>query len=181
MIADRRTPRSDPRRAAYRRHVGRVGDDESGFLGYLSDQAVLARVVAAAGIGAAVRLNELRRVAAGTLRPVATTRLGAFAATVGYRRGTVGYAVNRAIGLLYTGLGTYGEERIGTVFNSPAARAYYTHPVRSASSRAVAQMEFDYWAAVRAEDPWSAGGRIATAFDPDSRDWLQREVFTRSP
>ncbi|MBK6918975.1 MAG: hypothetical protein IPH07_16395 [Deltaproteobacteria bacterium] len=161
--------------------MGRAGDDKSGFLGYLSDQAVLARVMAAAGAGAAVRLHELRRVAAGNLRPIPHTRLGAFAATVGYPRGTVGYAVNRAIGLLYASLGTYGEERIGVVFNSPIARTHYPRPVHSASSRAVAQMEFDYWAAVRAEDPWSAGGRIATAFDPGSRDWLQREVFTRSP
>jgi hypothetical protein len=161
--------------------VARAGDDNSGFFGYVRDQAVLARVVASGGGGAAFRLAELRRIAAGQLRPPLHTRLGAFAATCGYPEGTVGYAVNRAIGILYLGLGVYGEERIGTVFNSPAARVHYPNSVRSPSSRAVAQMEFDYWASVRAEDGWSSGARIATAFDPASRDWLQREVFTRAP
>jgi hypothetical protein len=161
--------------------VGRSGDDNSGFFGYLRDQTVLARVVASGGSGAALRLAELRRIAAGQVRPAPHTRLGAFAATCGWPQGTVGYAVNRAIGILYVGLGVYGEERIGTVFNSPAARVHYGNPVRSPSSRAVAQMEFNYWAAVRAEDPWSSGARIATAFDPNSRDWLQREVFARAP
>ncbi len=161
--------------------VARVGDENSGFLGYVRDQGVLARVVASGGAGAALRLATLRRVASGELRPPRHTRLGAFAATCGYPEGTVGYAVNRAIGILYVSLGTYGEERIGTVFDSPAARVHYPNPVRSSSSRAVAQMEYDYWARVRAEDPWSAGARIATAFDPASRDWLQREVFSRAP
>ncbi|MBV1862534.1 MAG: hypothetical protein KUG77_29195 [Nannocystaceae bacterium] len=157
------------------------GDDRTGFFGYVQDQATLARVVAGAGSGAAKRLQTLRDIAARRLTPAPHTRLGAFSATSGYAQGTVGYAVNRAIGLLYVSLGTYGEERIGTVFTSGAAIQYYEHPVRGPSSQRVAQMEYDYWARVKREDPWSSGATIATAFDPQTRDWLQREVFSRSP
>lgn len=133
--------------------------------------------VAASGVGVAMRLHTLQEVANRKQRPAAHTRLGAYAATCGYPEGTVGFAVNRAIGLLYASMGTYGEERIGTVFNSLAAKSLYRHSVDSPSSQRVAQMEFDYWARVKREDPWSSGGRIATAFDPETRDWLQREVF----
>ncbi len=155
------------------------GDDRTGFLGYVRDQATLAKVVAGAGVGAARRMQTLRDVAARRVRPAPESRLGAFAATSGYPQGTVGYAVNRAIGLLYITFGTYGEERIGTVFTSGAAIRYYNDPVRGPSSQLVARMEYNYWARVKNEDPWSSGANIATAFDPKSRDWLQREVFGR--
>jgi hypothetical protein len=135
--------------------------------------------MASGGVGAAMRMNDLRAVTDRRTIPNPESRLGAFAATVGYPEGTVGYAVNRAIGLLYVAFGTYGEERIGTVFNSPAARVHYPNPVSGPSSRAVAQMEFDYWSRVKREDPWSPGSNIATAFDPQTRDWLQREIFGR--
>lgn len=157
------------------------GDDRTGFFGYVQDQATLARVIAGAGIGAAFRMQTLRDVAARRTQPATHTRLGAFAATSGYPQGTVGYAVNRAIGLLYVSLGTYGEERIGTVFSRASAIRYYNDPVQGPSSERVARMEYDYWSRVKREDPWSPGANIATAFDPQTRDWLQREVFSRSP
>jgi len=157
------------------------GDDRTGFFGYVQDQGTLARVLASGGVGAGRRLHTLREIAAGRVVPPPHTRLGAFAATSGYAQGTVGYAVNRAIGLLYAGLGTYGEERIGTVFTSPAASQYYEDSIQGPSSEKVARMEFDYWSRVKREDPWSPGANIATAFDPATRDWLQREVFTRAP
>jgi hypothetical protein len=156
-----------------------AGDHRTGFFGFVEDQATLARVMASGGAGATMRMRTLREVAAGQITPNPESRLGAFAATVGYPEGTVGYSVNRAIGLLYVAFGTYGEERIGTVFNSATARAHYPNRVDGPSTPIIADMEYQYWARVRREDPWAPGPTIATAFDAKTRGWLMREVFGR--
>ena len=53
------------------------------------------------------------------------SRLGAYFATKGYEEGTVGNAVHRAIGTIIIIFGTFGEEKIGTVFNSAEAKKLY--------------------------------------------------------
>jgi len=54
-------------------------------------------------------------------------------------------------------------------------------PVDSGASRMLAQQEYEYWESVRRSNPSAGGAQIATAFSPEVRDFLQREVFSRSP
>lgn len=154
-------------------------DQHTGLRGFAFDSAILAGVIASGQAGVAFRITELVAVAKGGKTVHPDSRLGAFKATLGYCPRTVGDAVNNAIAILYVALGTYGEERIGTVFSSPAAKRLYPDSVQSDSSRQVARMEYDYWSRVKKEDPWSSGSTIATAFDPKTRDWLQKMVFGR--
>lgn len=124
------------------------------------------------------KLANLAAIDSGTLTPNPDSRLGAYAATAGHAPGTVGAAVHAGIGNIYAIFGTYGEERIGTVFNSAEAKALYDQPVESPASRQIAELEYAYWSRVLAEDGWSAGGRMGTSFDPGTRDWLQRKVLS---
>ena len=80
----------------------------------------------------------------GTTTSDPESRLGAYDATKGYAKGTVGNAVPNAIGTLYTAVGTYGEQKIGRVFNLPEARAMYDQPVDSEASLRLAQLEHEY-------------------------------------
>jgi hypothetical protein len=48
------------------------------------------------------------------------------------------------------------------------------HPITSEHSRAIAQLEYDYWRSVRANDWFSVGGQLGSAFPPGIRDDLQR-------
>jgi len=153
-----------------------AGDDRSGFFGFVQDLGDL--VITKTGPAYLWRMRNLRRVANGEVTVDPESRLGAFVATLGYERGTVGYAVNRAIGFIYLELGTYGEERIGTVFNSPEAKFHYPNPVDGNSSYMIAQMEHEYWKRVRSEDTFSGGGQLGSIFVPTVRDWLQRNPFT---
>src|SRR5207253_1978977 len=120
----------------------------------------------------------LRDVDRGKLSPDPMSRLGAYAANRGYAKGTVGHAVHDAIGTIYATFGTYGEENIGVIFNSPQAKALFADPVTSPSSRRIAEIEYAYWQRVLREDPTSGGGRLGSAFPPMVRDFLQRDVFT---
>ena len=131
----------------------RAGDARTGASGALAD-------VTETQPSVVQRTLNLRRIDSGDLVPNRESRLGAYAATVGYPRGTVGFAVHNAIGAIYLTMGTLGEERIGVVFHSPQARALFNDPVSSPSSLRVASFEHAYWAQVRAEDKYSIGGQL---------------------
>lgn len=122
-------------------------------------------------------ISDLRAIDEGRLKPDPDSRLGAYDATKGYKEGTVGHSVHNAIGTIYAALGTTGEEKIGTVFNSPEAKKLYDQPVNSDASKKIAQMEYDYWAKTRKDNPWSVGGFLGTQFGPGTRDWLQKNIF----
>jgi len=119
----------------------------------------------------------LDRVDRGEIVPDPDSRLGAYACTHGYDPGTVGHAVHNAIGFIYLTLGTYMEEKIGRVFCSPEAKAFYNDPIDSDSSVRMGEIEHRYWDNVRKEDDWSAAGKLGAAFSPSVRDWLQANVF----
>jgi hypothetical protein len=123
----------------------------------------------------------LGRIERGTLTPDPNSRLGAYAATVSYPPGSVGYAVHRAIGSIYLSMGTVGEEQIGMVFNSAEARALFDKPLTEQTSRQIAELEYRYWDNARQKNPYSVGGQLGSAFGPDARDRLQRDVFGSSP
>jgi uncharacterized protein YukE len=127
--------------------------------------------------GVAGRGLTLDRIERGTLTPSRTSRLGAYAATVGYPEGSVGHAVHRAIGTIYLTMGTVGEEQIGVVFNSAEARDLFDKPLNEQTSRRIAEIEFAYWRRVRDENALSTGGQLGSAFKPWFRDLLQRDVF----
>jgi len=148
---------------------GFYGDGKTGALQAAADTA-----------GLATLFPSLAQVDRGEVVPDPESRLGAYAATRGYPPGSVGHAVHNAIGTIYVLLGTYGEEKIGRVFNSPEARALYNDPVESASGALMAAIEQRYWANVAAEDSWSPGGQLGAAFSPSVRDFLQRNIFGSS-
>lgn len=126
------------------------------------------------------RLAQLRAIdRAELICPDPTSRLGAYEATRGYPRGSVGYSVHNAIGDIYMLLGTAGQEQIGVVFNSAAARSLFSQPVSSWANLAMATMEYQYWAAVLADNPNSFGGQAGEAFKPAQRAWLQEHVYSR--
>lgn len=145
---------------------GRFGDSVTGTWGRVLDSAGLVAVP-----------GSLRAVENGTYVPDPESRLGAYAATRGYPRGSVGNAVHWAIGTIYVALGTFGEEKIGRVFNSPEARALYNQPVESEAGALMAAIEQRYWENVEKEDPSSLGGGLGAWFSPSTRDVLQRRVF----
>lgn len=122
----------------------------------------------------AARAANLQAIDKGELVPDPGSRLGAYAATAGYEPGTVGSAAHRAIGGIYMGFGTFGEERIGTVFNSPEAGALFGQSVNGPASGQLAQLEYNYWDAARTADPWSPGGQMGSAFSPGVRDTIQQ-------
>lgn len=119
------------------------------------------------------RRDNLRAIDEGTYDPPDWSRLGAYEATRGYPPGTVGHAVHRAIGLIYLTFGTFGEERIGEVFHSEEARQHYPHPVDGPHSRAMAELEYEYWRRVYEANPDSWGGWMGTRFPGGARDWIQ--------
>lgn len=129
-------------------------------------------------LGGLFATDSLSRVDSGTDTPDPSSRLGAYAATRGYPKGSVGEAVHNAIGTIYVALGTYGEEKIGRVFNDPRTIALYNDPVDSASGLRVAEIEELYWNNVAQEEGITSGGGFAgSLFDAKSRDRLQRRVF----
>jgi hypothetical protein len=127
------------------------------------------------------RTITLDRIERGTLAPDPRSRLGAYAATVSYPPGSVGYAVHRAIGTIYLSMGTVGQEQIGTVFNSAEARALFDKPLTDETSRQIAELEYRYWDNERKKNPMSVGGQLGSVFKPGFRDMLQRDVFGSSP
>jgi hypothetical protein len=155
---------------------GKFGDGESGLKGAVVDAYDLATESTPSEI--AGRGATLAAINSGAYTPDPESRLGAYAATRGYPKGSTGYAVHNAIGTIYGALGTYGEEKIGRVFNSAQAKALYSQPVTSSASLKIATIEYGYWANVKAEDPLSAGGQLGTAFSPSARDALQKKIFS---
>ncbi len=129
-------------------------------------------------VGRGITLDRIER---GTLTPDPSSRLGAYAATVSYPPGSVGYAVHRAIGTIYLSMGTTGQEQIGAVFNSAEARAMYDKPLTEETSRQIATLEYRYWDSVRQKNPMSVGGQLGSFFKPGFRDMLQRDVFGTAP
>lgn len=148
---------------------GFYGDGKTGALQAAADTA-----------GLAALSPSLAQIDRGEVVPDPDSRLGAYAATRGYPPGSVGHAVHNAIGTIYVLLGTYGEEKIGRVFNSPEARALYNQPVESQAGALMAAIEQRYWANVAKEDSWSPGGQLGAAFSPGVRDFLQRNIFGSS-
>ena len=151
---------------------GRFGDDRTGFTGRVADIPDLVDTTDL------LLWRTLERIDNGELTPEPETRLGAYAATRGYAPGTVGASVHRAIGTIYLTFGNYGQENIGRVFNSPEARALYDQPVTSCAGQQMAELEYQYWRDVAAEDSWSPGGELGSMFNPTVRDFLQRHVFS---
>lgn len=149
---------------------GRFGDARTGASGALADATDVQP-------GLLDKLQTLRDVDSGKLKPDPESRLGAYEATKGYPPGTVGHAVHNAIGTIYGTFGTFGEEKIGRVFNSPEAKALYNQPVDGPAGKEMARLEHQYWENVRKEDPWSPGANMGSTFSPGVRDWLQRKVF----
>lgn len=129
------------------------------------------------GVGQVKRVGLLTLIDLGIYHPDPSTRLGAYAATKGYPRDTVGNAVHHAIGAIYVPFGAWGQERIGTVFNSPRAKELFSQPVQSEASLRIATIEYEYWSKVLDKDPLSAGAWFATKFNPKTRDFLQRNIF----
>lgn len=123
--------------------------------------------------------NDLEAVRKGTLTPDPSSRLGAYKATLGYQPGTVGYAVNKQIGNIYNGLGTFGEDQIGKVFNSPEAKALYNEPVGSDASKQMAAMELKYWNDQKAKG--TVGGYMGSSVPVGARDWLQKYATGAPP
>ena len=150
---------------------GKFGDGREGALEAARDTVDMA-------VDPFTPWRTLGKIDRGELVPDPESRLGAYAATRGYPPGSVGEAVHNAIGAIYIALGNYGEERIGRVFNSPEARALYNQPVDSPAGAQMAAIEERYWQNVRAEDAWSPGGQLGSAFSPAVRDFLQRNVFS---
>jgi RHS repeat-associated protein len=151
---------------------GRYGDNRTGWLGRIQD---IPDLVDTTDLNL---LRTLNRVDRGLLVPHPESRLGAYAATRGYAKGTVGHAVHAGIATVYLVFGNYGQEKIGRVFNSPEAKALYNLPVDSWAGRRMAQLEYQYWHNVHVEDPWSPGGELGASFDTNARDFLQRKVFS---
>jgi hypothetical protein len=118
------------------------------------------------------RALNLARVESGAATPDRSSRLGAFRATGGNERGTTGRAAHNAIGGIYLAFGTFGEDRIGDVFNSNSARQLYNQPVTNGSSRQLAEVEHSYWDRQRRE-AGTTGGYMGSAFSPAVRDGIQ--------
>lgn len=116
---------------------------------------------------------ELLMTRLGWSDPADSTRLGAFQATLGHDRHTVGRGANNSIAGIYLMLGKFGEDKIGDVFFSDKAQRTLAHPVESQNNGVLAQVEWDYW-----HDQWkgqrSAGGFMGTQVTPATRRRLQR-------
>lgn len=119
------------------------------------------------------RAMTLAGVRSNLITPDASSRLGAYAATSGNERGTTGRAANNAIGGIYLALGTFGEDRIGDVFNSQPARQLFNQPLSNGSSRRLAEMEYAYWRNQRDQNG-TAGGYLGSVFSPAARDTIQQ-------
>jgi hypothetical protein len=154
-----------------------ASDENVGLKGAVIDAVEFAKTKMQGLPGYAARMAVLVAIDRGNYHPDATTRLGAYAGTTGYKRGTVGASVHHAIGAIYLEFGNWGEERIGTVFNSMEAKRLFNQPVKGNASMMIATIEYGYWNKVAVEDPWSAGARVAGTFSPEARDWLQRHLF----
>lgn len=126
-----------------------------------------------------LRVRELNDIDRGFTSAEPSSRLGAYEATRGYPKGTVGYAVHNAIGDIYLLAGTWGQEQIGLVFNSSLARSYFNQSVSSSANLSMATLEYNYWMAVKQANPYSVGGQAGSMFTPGMRAWLQENIYSR--
>lgn len=116
-----------------------------------------------------------------SLVPVAKTtdpdsRLGSYEITAGYPEGTVGNTLHRAIGSIYTLLGSIAQDDVGKLFRDPSMVSLYSLPVDSWAESQVNDQEYLFWASKSPED---LGRRMATIFSPSVRRWLQIHIFFR--
>lgn len=118
------------------------------------------------------RSAELIGVRTGMINPPNDTRLGAFEATRGHQRGTVGRGAHNSIGAIYMLFGTFGQDRIGNVFHSRQAQETLPHSVRSSANGRLARTEFGYWRN-QMETQGTAGGVMGSAFSPAVRERIQ--------
>lgn len=115
---------------------------------------------------------DLLMVQLGWRDPGDASRLGAYQATLGHDRQTVGRGANNSIGGIYMLLGKFGQDKIGDVFFSEKAQATLADPVDSPSNRKLAQVEYDYWHSQWEKDR-TAGGFLGTKVSPEARGRLQ--------
>ncbi len=115
---------------------------------------------------------ELLMVRAGWSDPSDDSRLGAYQATLGHDRSTVGRGANNSIGGITMLLGRFGQDKIGDVFFSDKAQSTLPHPVSSSANGKLAQVEYDYW-----HEQWkearTAGGFMGVQVSPQTRSRLQ--------
>jgi len=114
---------------------------------------------------------ELVAVRTGMINPRNDTRLGAYEATGGHARGTVGRGANNSIGAIYMLFGTFGQDRIGDVFHSRQAQDTLRHSVRTEANGRLARTEYNYWRQQEAQG--TAGGVMGSAFSPRVREGIQ--------
>lgn len=119
------------------------------------------------------RAAELVGVRTGLINPPDDSRLGAYEATAGHERGTVGRGANNSIGAIYMLMGTYGQDRIGNVFHSEQAQQTLPHSVRSSANGELARTEFGYWQNQR-DTQGTEGGYMGSAFSPAIREGIQQ-------
>jgi hypothetical protein len=115
---------------------------------------------------------ELAAVRTGMINPRNDTRLGAYEATQGHARGTVGRGANNSIGAIYMLFGTFGQDRIGDVFHSRQAQDTLRHSVRTEANGRLARTEYNYWRNQQ-QTQGTAGGVMGSAFSPRVREGIQ--------
>jgi hypothetical protein len=98
-------------------------------------------------------------------------RLAAFKATGNGDPNTWKRPVHADIGCIYLLMGEKGSEKIGEVFESSSMQKELNQNTSAYS--AAADLEYNYWSKVLAEDPKSLGGFLGTRFDPATRNCIQ--------
>ncbi len=125
------------------------------------------------GAQAAQRIDELNAVDDGVMHPNPTSRLGAYEATRGYPPGTVGFAVHSAFGAIYQVMGAVGENEIGNVANSNAAKLLYALPLSDENSSRYSELEYGYWTTEYNRDPMNLGARIGAALSVQEQAYFR--------
>jgi hypothetical protein len=118
------------------------------------------------------RRHKLYQIDHGKLTPKLSTRIGAYYGTKGYLEGTIGNVTHHAVGTLYMIFGSIGEDDVGTLFNTPKAKALYPQPINSPATEEFNQLEVKYW-----ETQHNAGGLMASMFTPSVRKWIEYQIF----
>lgn len=139
----------------------------------LRERLDLVSLAVAPGLTLGRRAAELIGVQTGLINPPDDSRLGAYEATRGHERGTVGRGANNSIGAIYMLLGTYGQDRIGNVFHSDRAQQTLPHSVRSSANGELARTEFGYWENQR-NTQGTEGGVMGSMFSPTVREGIQQ-------
>jgi len=104
--------------------------------------------------------------------PELSTRAGAYYGTKGYKEGTIGNVAHHAIGTLIVIFGSFGEDDVGTLFNSQRMKNLYPKPINSPESEEFNLLEYKYW-----KTKHDAGGVMASMFPPFVRKLIEYGVF----